>query len=40
MLLRYPGGKAKIYPIVKNIIEQNNLFEKTYCEPFSGGFGL
>jgi len=39
-LLRYPGGKAKIYPVVKNIIETNNLRDKIYVEPFSGGFGL
>ena len=38
--LRYPGGKAKIYNIVKKIIETNNLANKVYVEPFSGGFGL
>jgi len=38
--LRYPGGKAKIYPVVKNIIITNNLSNKIYVEPFAGGFGL
>ena len=40
MLLRYPGGKAKIYSSVKEIILQNGLEHKIYCEPYSGGFGL
>ncbi len=38
--LRYPGGKAKIYNTVKEIIKENNLSGKVYVEPFSGGFGL
>lgn len=38
--LRYPGGKAKIYKTVKEIIKNNNLSQKIYCEPFAGGFGL
>lgn len=38
--LRYPGGKAKIYSVVKDIIIKNNLSHKIYVEPFSGGFGL
>jgi len=40
MLLRYPGGKARIYGSVRNIIISNGLTNKTYVEPFSGGFGL
>ena len=40
MLLRYPGGKAKIYKKVSEIISANDLSSKTYCEPYSGGFGL
>jgi len=39
-LMRYPGGKAKIYFIVRKIVEDNNLSQKTYVEPFAGGFGL
>ncbi len=39
--LRYPGGKTKIYNLIKPIISQNycgNNF--TYIEPFAGGCGL
>ena len=39
-LMRYPGGKAKIYNFVKEIIDNYGLHNKTYVEPFSGGFGL
>lgn len=38
--LRYPGGKSKIYDKVKTIIEINSLGDKTYIEPFAGGFGI
>ncbi len=38
--LRYPGGKAKIYDVVKNILAVNNLLGGTYVEPFAGGAGL
>lgn len=38
--LRYPGGKAKLYDYVKNIMRQNNLIGQTYVEPFAGGAGL
>lgn len=37
--LRYPGGKFKIYNRVKKIIETNTL-NKSYVEPFAGGFGI
>ena len=37
--LRYPGGKTKIYDIVRDIINTNNL-HNTYIEPFAGGAGL
>ncbi|QIM65236.1 DNA adenine methylase [Frederiksenia canicola] len=37
--LRYPGGKAKFAPAVKQIIEQNNLYGH-YVEPFAGGAGI
>ena len=40
MLLRYPGGKAKIYKKVRDIVANNNLASRTYVEPFAGGFGL
>jgi len=38
--LRYPGGKFKIYNKVKNLIEANALNDRTYVEPFAGGFGI
>lgn len=37
--LRYPGGKTKLYDIVRDIIDKNNL-HNTYIEPFAGGAGL
>lgn len=38
--LRYPGGKAKMYTQILNLLEKNNLLNKTYIEPFAGGCGL
>lgn len=38
--LRYPGGKTKIYSKVKGLIEYSGLGDKTYVEPFAGGFGI
>ena len=38
--LRYPGGKYKIYDKVKNLIEINELGDRSYVEPFAGGFGI
>ena len=38
--LRYPGGKAKLYPYFAEIIRNNKLFNATYCEPYAGGAGL
>lgn len=38
--LRYPGGKAKLYNYVRNIIEINGMIGETYIEPFAGGAGL
>lgn len=38
--LRYPGGKGRMYPIVKKLIMENGLEEFVYAEPFSGGFGI
>ena len=38
--LRYPGGKYKIYDKVKNLIEINELGNRSYVEPFAGGFGI
>lgn len=38
--LRYPGGKSKIYDKVKNLIVINSLSDRSYVEPFAGGFGI
>lgn len=37
--LRYPGGKAKFSPVIKQIIERNNL-NRHYVEPYAGGAGI
>jgi DNA adenine methylase len=38
--LRYPGGKAKLFPFFAELIRQNNLYGASYCEPYAGGAGL
>ena len=38
--LRYPGGKAKLYNYVRDILEANDLIGETYIEPLAGGAGL
>ena len=38
--LRYPGGKGQLYKQIKQIILDNDLCDKTYTEPFAGGYGL
>lgn len=39
--LRYPGGKTKLYPIVRPIINANlSGSNRIYIEPFAGGAGL
>lgn len=38
--LRYPGGKNKISPFVKLIINKSGLTNITYVEPFAGGAGV
>lgn len=39
--LRYPGGKSKLSPLVKYIIEHKiNTNITTYIEPFAGGAGV
>ncbi|EMQ4302872.1 DNA adenine methylase [Yersinia enterocolitica] len=38
--LRYPGGKTAIFDIVSKIIENNELTEFSYAEPYAGGGGL
>ena len=38
--LRYPGGKSKIAPLIRLIIEKSLKHEITYIEPFAGGAGV
>lgn len=37
--LRYPGGKGKFAPFVKDLMETNNL-TGDYLEPYAGGAGV
>lgn len=37
---RYPGGKAKLYKQFHKLINENNLQNCIYVEPFCGGAGL
>jgi len=38
--LRYPGGKASLYPLVWPILKLNRLARRHYVEPYAGGCGL
>lgn len=38
--LRYPGGKSKIAPLIRLIIEKTGDSGITYIEPFAGGAGV
>ncbi len=38
--LRYPGGKRKLFPFFRDLIEHNDLCGAHYVEPFAGGAGL
>ena len=38
--LRYPGGKSKIAPLIKLIIQNLEQPGVTYIEPFAGGAGV
>ena len=38
--LRYPGGKSKIAPLIRLIIEKTGGSDITYIEPFAGGAGV
>lgn len=38
--LRYPGGKAKLFQRVSELIAHNRLFGAEYVEPYAGGAGL
>lgn len=38
--LRYPGGKGKLAPFMKVLIEKTGHKGGTYIEPFAGGAGI
>ena len=38
--LRYPGGKQKLTPFIREILEANDLGGCTYVEPYAGGAGV
>ena len=38
--LRYPGGKACLFPFISNLFYENNLIGTSYAEPYAGGAGL
>lgn len=38
--LRYPGGKGKLAPFMKLLIEKTGHVGGTYIEPFAGGAGI
>ncbi len=38
--LRYPGGKACLFPFISNLFYENNLIGVDYAEPYAGGAGL
>lgn len=38
--LRYPGGKAKLTPFFRRLLELNRLCDGHYAEPYAGGAGL
>jgi len=35
--LRYPGGKGKVVPYIKRLLEKNGLVDGVYVEPYAGG---
>ena len=35
--LRYPGGKGKLVPYIKKLLEENSLVDGVYVEPYAGG---
>lgn len=38
--LRYPGGKGKLAPFVKRLLELNDLLDGEYVEPYAGGAAI
>jgi DNA adenine methylase len=38
--LRYPGGKAKLAPYIKTLLQRNALLDGEYVEPYAGGAAI
>ncbi len=38
--LRYPGGKAKLYPKISELLDKYKLDKFHYYEPYAGGAGI
>jgi DNA adenine methylase len=38
--LRYPGGKGKLAPYIKQLLKQNDLLDGEYAEPYAGGAAI
>ncbi len=38
--LRYPGGKSRLSPFFRHILERKNIVGGCYVEPYAGGSGL
>ena len=38
--LRYPGGKARLAPFIKLLIEKTDIQNPVYIEPYAGGAGV
>lgn len=38
--LRYPGGKARLAPFLKQLLRANHLLDGEYVEPYAGGAGV
>lgn len=39
-MLRYPGGKSRLFPYVSALMRNNALIDGHYVEPYAGGAGL
>lgn len=38
--LRYPGGKQRLAPFIREVMETNGLLGGNYIEPYAGGAGI
>src|SRR5258706_11442955 len=38
--LRYPGGKRRLAPVLRRLLDENGLKNIDYVEPYAGGAGV